>query len=602
VKRVLTYFGFFVGLLISSIIILALLVDANMFKPRISALAKDKGVVLDMRGDLHWQFWPSIGLAVNDLHIASIAAPKTPLAQLKKASFLVAFMPLMRGDFEVKHVLVDGADIHYEINKEGKSNWDDILKAQESKKPGEEPKKDADKTVTSNDLHLVVEKISLHNSAINYVDQIKGQRLALTDLNLDIDDVNTEGDPFTVVLSWAAKLSKAEGNATPLIVKGNLHNTIVMAADYNSVNVKDGELKLDIQEKSSATIAMKYSLKMDSLKDNMSYQGDFSLPSIDARQLLNAFGTKLNTANQKALTDVNIATQFKGDKKHIAFNPLKIGLDKTHLNGSVEVADFSTSAIKLNLDGDEINVDDYLAPVVETPVPAPVSTATGDEVLIPLETVRAINADVKIGFTKIVFSGLSLEKMQLDLDAKKGNIQQQLKANAYEGSIRQNGSLDARGQTAQIKFDAAVKGLELAPLLKAKKMDESLKLSGAIQLDANGQASGVSMNKIMESLIAKANFSGAKVRLAPLNIEEKFCKFINLVNKAEDPEKTWDTFTEMRELSGKVNIENRIVTVETFNAGVEKILLSSTGKINLAKNVRFLFAAQVSERYHHRCS
>jgi AsmA protein len=589
VKRVLTFVGFFVGLLISSVIILALLVDANMFKPRISALAQEKGIALDMRGDLHWQFWPSIGLAVNDLDVASVTAPKTPVAQFKKVSFLIAFMPLMRGEFEVKHVIVDGANIRYELNKQAKSNWDDIIKAQETKTPSDEPIKNTDtKKVTSSDLHLVIEKISLHNSSIVYLDETKGQRSSLTDLNLDLDNVNTDAKPFELKLSWTAQHSKAEGKtqgkAVPLIVKGKLQNTIVVAADYNALQLNDGSLTLDIQEKSSISIALKYSVKVDSLKNNPRYQGQLSLPSINARQLLSVFGASLNTANPNALTEVNFSAQFSGDSKHITLNPLKLGLDKTHLDGSVAVTDFAASALKLSLQGDDINVDDYLAPVVESPTPAPVSTATGDEVLLPLDTLRALNADIKIAFNNIIFSGLTLEKIQLDVDAKNGNIKQQLKANAYSGSIVQHSHLDARGQSAQMRFDAALKGLELAPLLKAKKMDKSLNLSGAIQADASGQASGVSMNKIMESLVANANFSGAQVRLAPLNIEQQFCKFLNLVNKVDDPEKTWNTFTEMRELSGKVNIAKRIVTIETFNAGVEKLLLSSTGKINLASN------------------
>lgn len=120
-------------------------------------------------------------------------------------------------------------------------------------------------------------------------------------------------------------------------------------------------------------------------------------------------------------------------------------------------------------------------------------------------------------------------------------------------------------------------------MLKAKKLDEKLKLTGAIQANARGQASGITQNQIMTALTANSTFSGVKMRLAPLNIEQQFCKFIALVNREEAPVQTWNGYTELRELSGKITMAKRIVNIESLHAGVEKLLLSSTGNIDLTK-------------------
>lgn len=85
----------------------------------------------------------------------------------------------------------------------------------------------------------------------------------------------------------------------------------------------------------------------------------------------------------------------------------------------------------------------------------------------------------------------------------------------------------------------------------------------------------------MESLTANATFSGVKMRLAPLNIEQQFCKFIALVNREEAPAQTWNGYTELRELSGKITMVKRVINIESLNAGVEKLLLGSSGNINL---------------------
>jgi AsmA protein len=582
VKRILKITGLIFGLLIALIIVAAMFVDANTFKPRIVALAQEKGVVLDMRGDLRWAFWPSIGLAVNDLHVASIKAPRLPIAQLKKASLLVALVPLIHGDFQVKHVLIEGAIIHLSVDAQGKGNWEDILAAQKINPTNDQPKQTP---AESEELHLQIEEVSLHNSAVHYINLAKDQNIKLTDINLDIEDANTAGKPFELSFAWVAQLGQNKNKSAPLIVKGKLHNFLTLGENFNSLSVNDGALTLDLGEKSSATLNTKYSAKVDDLKNNMRYQGELSLPSFSAKKLLSALGTQIITANEKALSDLSLASKFTGDKKHVLINFLQLNLDETKMDGSTVQINFDSSAMRIKLQGDQINVDDYLQPDVAPSITSATTPgATGDEVILPLDSLRKLDAEVIAKFNKIIFSALTLEKIQFEVEANNGVIKQLLNANMYGGSIYESSVLDTHGAKAQLRFESIVKNIELAPVLAAKKLDKDLKLSGAIQANANGQASGVSVNQIMASLTAAANFSGAQVRLAPLNIEQQFCRLVNLVNKVEAPEKVWEAYTEMRELSGKITIANRLVTVETFNAGVKKLALNAIGKVNLVNN------------------
>src|SRR5690606_19409934 len=101
------------------------------------------------------------------------------------------------------------------------------------------------------------------------------------------------------------------------------------------------------------------------------------------------------TSEKNALTQVALDLRFSGDPKQIRVEPLNLTLDKTRFNGKFAVTDLATSAIQLVLKGDAINVDDYLPP----PAPEPVAAApagTGDEELIPLETLRGLTADVQL--------------------------------------------------------------------------------------------------------------------------------------------------------------------------------------------------------------
>lgn len=579
IKSVLKIIGFIVAFLICALIALVLLVDANSFKPRIQDLAQEQGVALNMRGDLSWAFWPAIGVTVNEVSVASVDAPEEFIANVKKASLLVAFIPLLKGDFQIKHIIVEEAVIDLNVNEQGVGNWERLLK----KKSGvvEKPVATENGKIPS----ISIEEISVHDSKLTYIDLPGGQKFTLTNVNLDADNVNLKGEAFDVDFSSDAEIAQTKAKSKPLNIHSKLHSNVTIGDGFNSLALDKGELTLAIKAAQSASLKVNYSISIEDLKNNLRYKGKLSLPAFSPKQFMNAFGVEHKTANEKALSELSLSSDFEGDKKRIALTSVNLKLDNTQLKGSLAINNFSTQALVADLQGDVINVDDYLAPETDEKAPVAAKTATGDEPLIPVEMLRKLNADLKLGFEKFVFSDLALEKVLLTINAKNGILKQQLNANAYSGNLHHNTELDSRGQLARIAFESVLKGVEVAPLLQAKKLDKSVKLTGAIHANARGQTTGITTNQLFESLIANATFSGAKIQLSPLNVEQQFCKFIALVNREEvsgEEAKAWNAYTELRELTGSFSIAKRLVTIESLNAGVEKLLLSSTGNINLA--------------------
>ncbi len=586
VKSVLKITGFIIAFLIVSVIVLALLIDANSFKPRIQSLAAERGIALTMRGDLHWAYWPALGVAANEVSLADNNAPQAILADVKKASFLIAFVPLMKGDFQVKHVLVDGAAINLEVNEQGVGNWENILKKKavtESSAP-QVPEK-ADKK----ELQLSIEKISLHDSQITYADLSKGSKLALKNINVDMKDVNLKGNPFDVDAAWETELTQ---KAEQLQIKTKLHNSVAVGDGLNSLVLDKGELELDIRAKDSANLKLQFSLNVDDLKNNLHYQGKLAIPALNSKQFMTAFGIAHKTANEKALTELSLTSDIAGDKKQIAFNALNLQVDKTHFGGSIAIKDFASQALVVDLQGDDINADDYLAPPLSTPVPAdqaqnvpaapaPAVHTIGDEPLVPVELLRKLNVNAKLSLNSFLFSKMHMEKVLLEVDAKQGVVQQTLNANAYAGSIHAKNTVDVRGDNPQLHFETIVKGVDVAPILKDKGFDKKMQLSGSLHANANGQASGVSKNQILDSLTGTLNFSGDKMRLAPLNVEQQFCKLVNMVNQEEAPQTNWNAYTELQKLSGKASIAKRVIRVESVSGNVEKLVLGTSGTLSL---------------------
>lgn len=578
-KVLLKSLSVLVVLVLLAAVTLVFLVDANRFKPRIEAIAKDQGIALQINGDLGWDLWPSLGVAVNDVRVAALEAPDQPIAELKQASLMLALMPLFSGDFQVDHIAVDGAVISLKVDANGKGNWEALSK---SDKPVQsappEPAADAN-------LKLDIQHISISNSNVNYSDTQSEQTIALRDINLTMSDVNTRAEPFALDLSFVMELAQA--GADKLELQAALKNTVSVDNAISNIKLEDGKLQAEIIGSDTVDIALDYALNITDVQKELAYKGDIKLTEMNARKLLAALSTELETANSDALSKVAFSSSVDGTNKKVKLDNLKLVLDNTNFSGSIGITDFSTSALKLVLEGDEINVDDYLPPPAETTEQT--AAAPSEDTPLPLEDLRGLNINAKLALKKIIVNKIALENVALKVLAKNGMIEQNLTAKAYAGAITAKGQLDARGQQAQVQFDAGVEGLELEPLLKDMEMDSKFGLQGAVQARALGSTQGNSVNQLFKSLRSNATFSGAQVRLLPINLEQQFCKLVNLVNKTEDPAKVWDEFTAMNELSGSIKWRDEIITIDTFKAGVEKLQLGSTGKINLATDEYDIF-------------
>lgn len=590
-KLILKILAALVVLVLLAVLLLVLFFDLNFLKPRIEAEARAQGVDLRIGGDLGWTLWPSLGVSVGDIRVAAVSAPDQPIAQLKQASLLVELRPLFNSEVKVHHIRVDGAEINLAVNKQGKGNWEALTadKPAASAEPTNPsgPSSPATQEPASSEVgkeqafSLAAERISLINSALRYSDEQGGQRVAVEDINLDIRQFNLQGQPFEMNLALTSRVEDTSG-AAPMVIALDLGNRVQLAEDFSAVELTQGQLGLTLNQ--SGKLAATYQLKADQLQTGAHFNGELGVPAFDAKALLAALGTKLETSEKNALTQVALDLRFSGDPKQIRVEPLNLTLDKTRFNGKFAVTDLATHAIQLVLKGDAINVDDYLPPPTPEPV-ASAPAASGDEELIPLETLRGLTADVQLDMDALTVADTPLQDLRVRLKANNGLVQlQQADARAYDGDITSKARLDARGDTAVINLDSKVNNVQLAPAMKNLELDKTVQLTGAVNADATANLSGVTMNQLMDSLTSQVNFSGAEWKFAPLNIEQKFCELVDMVNKIEsDPTRVWESFTEMRQLTGKITMANRVISVENFNAGVHQLIMGTQGKLDLAK-------------------
>lgn len=575
-KKLLKVLGVLLLLIVVAVVGLIMFVDPNQFKPSIESLARKQGIGLSIQGDLSWKLWPSIGLGAETVTLGSLDQSEKPLAEIKQMSFLLAITPLFSGNFQADHLVLSGVNLNLAVDEKGKNNWSFLTESKTTEtKPTE---------TSESSLNMNIEKISIENSQLTYSDEQAKQWVQLTDFNLNLVDVNTQERSFPV--SIKANLTSKSASDPEMRVSVDLSNQVKLDKEFKSVGLTEGKFQLTLLGKNDSgkkevPIAMTYDVQLNDLQNKMAYKGNIKLDSISLRDLLAQLDVELETANQNAVSTLAFSSPFEGDDQKIALNDIQLILDGSTFKGSFAVTDFAKTAIKLNLQGDKLNLDDYLPPAkeeVETQ-----SEPTTDTPL-PLDALRNLNLNAKIQLNELIVKKLKLTGLDWKLLAKNGMLEQELNGQAYSGKIFFKNQLDARNPAANMNFDSALESVQVSALLDDvfEHDKEKFDLQGAVNLRALGSANGATVNQLMKSLQSNANFSGAELRVTPINLQKQFCKLVDLVNKNPESNQEWQDTTRLTEVSGSIKLRDEKIVIDSFKAGVENLLLSSTGQIDLA--------------------
>ncbi|WP_111641357.1 AsmA family protein [Marinimicrobium alkaliphilum] len=605
-KRLLKIFAVLIALLVILVIGFFLFFDPNVFKPRIESMAREQGVDLRIQGDLGWQLWPSIGVEVNGIRVAAVSEPEDAIAELDRASLLLALRPLFRGEVQVHHVIVEGARINARIDEEGVGNWEALLPDDDAPDTAAEPEPEVTDE-EDRELVLAVERITLRDSALSYSDARTGQAFEVQDLGFELRNFNLQGEPFDLQSNWMLRITDPElFDGQTLSLSGELRGDLQVAADFDNARLTDGRLELTASRgNESADMTVELGGSARNLLEDLSFDVTLRLRTMNPREWLAVMAVPpLDMADDSALTRLSVRVNASGDLQQVALEPIQITLDDTRINGHVRVPDLEAMALRVVLNGDQLDVDRYLPPPADEDEVVE-DEATGDEELIPLELIRELDLELVLTFDQLTVMAFPMRDLEVRLSARDGQVNlDPARLNLYDGTVGLTASLDARGDTAEIRFDAGVDQVQLEPFMRDRELDEMIGLSGAITVAAEGNTRGVTMNQIMGNMHADASLSGAQVRVAPINVEELFCQAVNTLSRVERGDRDWPDYTEMRQLAGTVQMRGWEITVEEFNAGVQQLIMGLTGGLNLdtsAYDIRLPLRLGESQTSEHGC-
>jgi AsmA protein len=202
------------SLIVVAVIAIPMYFDPNDYRDEIAALAKKQtGRDLQIEGDLRVSVFPWLGVESGRVVLGNAAGfGDVPFFQAEEIQARVKLLPLLRREVEMDTVVIDRMHANLMRNKEGVTNWDDLIKARAPAEP-------ADDDVPAI-AALALGGLDIRDSRISWQDAETGAEYVIERLNLRTGKLEP-GKPIDLELSMGVDISEPK-TAGRLALNGTL--------------------------------------------------------------------------------------------------------------------------------------------------------------------------------------------------------------------------------------------------------------------------------------------------------------------------------------------------------------------------------------------
>lgn len=611
---------------------LTFFINPNDFKAQIQDLARENAnLALDIKGDIGWTFWPSLGVSVADID-ARVGNDKELFASLGKANASVAVWPLFRGKVEMTGLAVDGLALHLVQGKDSAS-WAQIG-PQETTDKTATPATAADtqKPEQPLDIPVTIPKVTLTHMEVRYDDQVANTQTVVSDITVEARDVNLkESTPFPLTVSlryqdndYRADLAldakvaldlNAEryrllpmtldvvlAGATPQPVK--LHLVQTLDADLKAGTVTLTDLALN-----AAGVDASGQFSLSGLNDEqLTFGGNLKVAPFNANQLLRTLGeAPIQTADVKALSRISADVTLSGPAGSLLADPLTLRLDDSSITGKAGLASLETGKIVYDLTLNHIKLDGYLPPAEEpakaaaesgngtasageNAVSQTASTPLSDAPLLPLDTLRGLNVEGRFRIGEFSLANISGDTINTSLALADGKLAATAGGNLLAGKFSSAMKLDASGKTPAMSANGKVESLQIQPAV-IYVLEQDL-LKGVLTATFSGQAQGNSEQSLMHSATGQMDIALKDATVRGANLQSalvagvndllgKYKELLTLLPELQTKPAILSEDTRIADLTATGALKQQLVTLSQVKAALDRGSLSGNGWYNM---------------------
>lgn len=584
------------GLIIAAVICagvvftLHFLVDPNTIKEQIiTSVKENSGRELTVTGDVHLEFFPYLGVAVEALELGNTPGFEGPYVTLQKAQLKVRLLPLLVSRLDVVAVYVEGLVLHLTRDAQGRGNWVDLAAGTAS---GEAEKgvfrlsKDRRIPLLAS---LIVDGLHVSDASVIWRDEQSGEKVDIGGIELNISDfafgeafdvdthavVVTRGVTADVNFATTAVLELDRLAVEDLVMTGQLFGgslskspeTISVTADYFST---DG--RLDNARVDGLGLSVRAALR-DAVNGTTS--GSLDIAAFSPKEVFARLGLTMPAfIDATTLERLALTCEWTGSGERLDISQFNLNVDNSSLQGEVSAVGLSDPSLSFNLRIDTLNLDRYLPRTGGNSSEIDAST-------FPLRALRELDLNGTLTIDSLVFYKASLSDVRATALAKNGMLGlERIEAKTYGGRLDASASMDLRPELPKFTWSHSLFGLQLGPFLRDLHGQDSI--SGTAESVVMVQAQGLRGLALKQSLSGNLNFKVVDGAVHGINIAEKMRDEIRKL-KGQPPGPDEPDRTDFSVLSGSGIIDAGVETTRDLLLLAPRFKVTGGGKTDLVR-------------------
>lgn len=476
-KRILIGLGAVLGVIVLAAILFV------VFFPKDLAIAEAErrieeatGRELSLGGEVDLTFWPALGFSAEQMSLSNPEGfeASQPFIAAERIVFAIAVMPLLRGDIEVKQLILEGATFNLVAKADGAANW--TFPVDET----------AEDQTTLEDLRL--DEMRISDSTISFQGAADAAPMLLTDVDADLalDSLDQPahlnaafdylGQRVDVQSDIGLPRAMLEQGETPFAAHVR---AAPLAAEFGGVfNAATGALT-----------------------------GALEANGASLRQLMAWIGSPM--AEGGGFGAYRLAAQMAHEGNTTNLNDAMIRLDAIETQGRLAIVTQESGRLRISgaLNAPSIDLNPYL------PAPAQGGESGGVEVNtawsadpLDLSGLRAFDADLALGIGALKFQQMNFADVTMALRVANGALDARLsRISLYGGTGTARLIADGAGATPRVAVELNAQNVQAEGLLTDAIGFNRIAGRGRISGSFVGQ--GASQAAIMRSLDGNAAFT-----------------------------------------------------------------------------------------------
>jgi len=591
--------GGIVALIVIGVTLVILIVDPNDYKEEIAKAVHDRtGRDLKLEGDLKLSVFPWLAIETGRAELGNAAGfGPGPFLTLERADVGVRLFPLLRGQMQVRRLELEGLKVNLVKDADGKTNWEDLSKSEPETTPA---------TQSKTELPSIA-GVSIKNSALDYRDLGTASRWRVEKLDVDTGRVES-GEPIDLQVEFdvdqgddtASKHVRMKTRATLDLEAeryslANLELNAILHPDAKAKAEGGKDMEVALQTPSAvadlkaqtlslpqfvakaAGAELTGALEGKQILDAPAFTGTLSLKPVSPRDLMAQLGSEAPvTRDANVLKTLAFDAKLSATDKSAMLDDLKLTLDDTKATGSAGIADFDKTALRFDLVVDRIDLDRYLGPEE----PKKETEEKSEPFELPLETLRALDAQGKVKIGQLVLSGIKMSDVLFAVDAGDGLVKlNPTQAKLYGGTHKGSFAVDARGPTAKLTVDETLTAIDFAPLI-AETLD-SQRLVGKGNLRALLSGQGNDSEKLKNSLDGRIEFNVQDGAVKGADLWYELRRARALWERQPGPTEASSGQTRFKTLQGTADVKDGVVENRDLDIDMDYVKVAGAGTFAL---------------------